>query len=141
MARIDWAVPCRYVEVQPTGATIVGAGMDALVVAATPAEVRFMVAVRLVVPEHEFGEEHEFQTRLLGPDLNAVGSPTRVTFQANAQPQHEPGTDGTQILASDVRFSAAEPGRYTLEMVLDGRTEQTVAMRVVVPQPPGSPRP
>jgi len=133
VARIEWAVPCRFVEIQPAGgAVLVGAGIDAITVAATPATVAFMLAARLVVPEHEFGRDHEFMTRLLGPDMSELGTPTRASFQARPQLHHEPGSEGVHILTSSVRFVAEEPGRYTLEMAIDGRSEKTITMRVVV---------
>lgn len=57
--RVDWAIPCRYAEVNGGLATIVGAQVDAVRAAQFPARVGTWLARRLVFGDEETSSEHQ----------------------------------------------------------------------------------
>jgi hypothetical protein len=57
--RVDWAIPCRYAEVDDGLATIVGAQVDAVRVADFPARVGTWLALRLVFGDDEAASAHD----------------------------------------------------------------------------------
>ena len=67
--RVDWAIPCRYAEINGGLATIVGAQVDAARVAQFPARVGTWLAMRFVFGDDEASTTHEVLLRMLDPQL------------------------------------------------------------------------
>jgi hypothetical protein len=96
MARVDWAIPCRYAEENGGLATIVGAGIDRLYVSELPGEVGVLIALRIVLREDELGHEHEIAFTLYDPTM-AVVAHLEGHFSAEAHPAKEPGWETGMI--------------------------------------------
>lgn len=147
---IEWAIPCRYVEVHDNLATIVGGGIDhhwigpppevppEALAAGAPQPVRgvqFGLAVKLAATEEEIEESHNIVSRVRAPDDTVV---YEQTAELNVQ--------GVQILQSGwlmgiilpmiVQFPAPSEGTYTCS-VLVGNSESTFPVHVVHGFPPG----
>lgn len=133
--RVDWAIPCRYVEVhQHGGATIVGAGADVVVVPEVPAPVQVLFAVRYVGdPEELDGETpHPIACRIFNPDGDMVGE---QTGQVQAQvAQTIPGYVAELTVPSGVVIDARELGTYGVEFSIDG-DDRRVPIHVIQPAP------
>lgn len=131
--RVDWAIPCRYVEVQQAGgATIVGAGADLATVQSTPAAVPVLFAVRLVGAPDEFDGKtpHELACRIYGPDGQQVGEQTaRLTSQID---QRVPGYVAEILLPLGVVLDVQGVGTFGVEFSVDDHSLR-VPIHVVTP--------
>jgi hypothetical protein len=58
--KIEWVIPCRYVEVRDNIATIVGAGGDRFVVSEEPREIEIMFAIRISALVEELGPDRVY---------------------------------------------------------------------------------
>lgn len=124
--RIEWAIPCRFVELYGL-ATIVGAGIDTYWLPEIPSPVQVFMAIRLVAPEEELGDDkpHQLVVRVLGPDMQPIGDELTMEFAAPANPMKRPGWEGGIIMRVVHVFSAEEIGVYTIELAVDGRGHST----------------
>src|SRR2546423_9178456 len=57
--RVDWAIPCRYAEVNGGLATLVGAPVEAAAVGEIPARVGSWLALRLLVGRADAASAHD----------------------------------------------------------------------------------
>src|SRR4249920_3607285 len=55
--KIEWVIPCRYVEIRDNIATIVGAGGDSFVVTEEPWTIEIMLAIRISALVEELGPD------------------------------------------------------------------------------------
>jgi hypothetical protein len=138
---IDWVIPCRYVEVHDNLATIVGAGIDTFWVAAFPAQLQVMMAVRLTATPEELEEasEHEVRNVLRGPGgdvLSEVAGTIAIGGQGEIRQDWLQGV----MLATMAAVDAAEPGAYTFEHHVD-QSSASVPLHVVLGPPPGLEQP
>jgi hypothetical protein len=128
--RIDWAIPCRYAEVNGSLATIIGAQVDAARVPSFPARVNTWLALRLVFSDEELAESHEVLLRILDPQLSEVDESVAELRLGPPNPQKAPGWEGSHLMATFVQFDADEEGTHTIEVYLDGRHQQTLPFSV-----------
>lgn len=119
--RIDWAVGCRYVEVHNNLGTLIGAGADTLTVAAVPAGVGLMAAVRICFLDHELGV-HTLSTQILGPDMEPVGQPMGGQLELAGEAHKQPGWEGKIVVPVGVQWRAEDAGVYTIVFSLDDKT-------------------
>ena len=133
---------CRYAEVDRRGtATIVGAGQERFFLPQVPRPFGFMLAIRLVVPEHEFDTPHQLTSRCLDPSMNVVGPQMQAEFGVTRTPNHQEGSDGTQVLAIGQRLMVNHFGIYTVEMSVDNRSAKSLMLHVLPRPSPGQPQP
>lgn len=134
--RVDWAIPCRFVEVQqPFGATIVGAGADVVQVPQIPSPVQLLFAVRYIGLEEDLDGEavHPFGCRMYKPDGEKVGEQGgQLTATATLR---VPGYAVELIVPQALVFGAEEYGTYSFEFSIDDHNLR-VPIHVVEPQPP-----
>jgi len=142
MARVDWAIPCRYAEENAGLATIVGAGIDRLHVSELPGQVGVLIALRIVLREDELGHEHEIAFTLYDPTMAEVAH-LDGHFSAEAHPAKEPGWETGMITPTAHNFAVTEYGTYSLEVLIDGHSEKTIPLLIrepqATPQPDASP--
>jgi len=122
--RVDWAIPCRYAEIQPGGATIVGAGADVVVVPAVPAPVQILFTVRFIgAPEELDGETpHPTAVRLFDPDGEALGE--QVGQIVSDVKQLVPGYVADVTIPMGVVIDAQRVGTYAVEFEIDGDSKR-----------------
>jgi hypothetical protein len=132
--KVDWAIPCRYVEVPTGGATIVGAGADLVVIAAVPAAVPVLFAVRFVGdPDELDGEtQHAVACRLFDPDGNLMGA-QEGQIVSDVE-QIVPGYLADVTMPMGVVIDAKRFGTYGVEFEIDGHAARVPVHVVQAPQ-------
>lgn len=128
--RVDWAILCRYVEINNGLATIVGGGIDRYGPTALPVTLQITAAVRLAgLPDTN---DHTIEIRVLDPSMAPIGTPIPPqTFQlGQTSPNHPPGWESQVLLPMQVVVEVAEAGAYTLDIKVDGHSH-TQPFRVV----------
>jgi hypothetical protein len=131
--RVDWAIPCRYAEVQQgAGATIVGAGADVAIVPDPPAVVQLLFAVRYVGPPDELdGEtEHPVACRIFNPKGDRIGE-QRGGLRAEGTPLVA-GYATELIVPTTIVLEAQEHGTYAFEFSIDDHEIQ-VPIHIIEP--------
>ena len=128
--RVDWAIPCRYAEVNGSLATIVGAQVDAVRVAQFPARVGTWLALRLVFGDDETSAEHEVSLRILDPQLGESAVTNTTLTLGPPNPEKAPGWEGSHLMATFVQFDAESDGTHTFELYVDGRHQQTLPFSI-----------
>jgi hypothetical protein len=128
--RVDWAIPCRYAEVNGGLATIVGAQVDAVRVAQFPARVGTWLAMRLVFGDDETESEHEVGLKILDPQLGESWQTQTTLTLGPPNPEKAPGWEGSHLIATFVQFDADVEGTYTFELYVDDRHQQTLPFSI-----------
>jgi len=128
--RVDWAIPCRYAEVNGGLATIVGAQVDAARVAQFPARVGTWLAFRFVFADDELGSPHEIVLRILDAELNQIDETRTELTLGPPNPQKAPGWEGSHLMATFVQFDAGSSGTHTFEVYVDGRHQQALPFSI-----------
>jgi hypothetical protein len=132
--RVDWAILCRYVEVNNGLATVIGGGIDRYTVPQLPAQLGLTIALRLVgLPDMA---EHTLQVEVFDPSMNPAGQPlpTAKLRQSALGPDHPAGWEVNVIVPTQVRLEVTEYGTYTVSIKVDGQAH-TMAFRVNPPPP------
>lgn len=121
--RIDWAITCRYAEVNTNLVTIVGAGIDTYMLAEFPADLQVVLAVRLLAGEDDLGPEktHTLVIRVLDPEMELI-SEIPVTMEGLESPNRRPGWEAGLALPIVQLFRVPEPGIYTIDLAIGGGT-------------------
>ncbi len=138
MLRVDWAIACRFAEVNNNLATIVGGGIDHTLVPALPAPVQVIVLARLVGPPEEFQGEHTVACAAYAPNLSELARVEgRLVIPAI------PPADWVLAIyyPMAVQFLASDAGAYRLEVSIDNSEAYPIPMHVTDQPPPGMPQP
>jgi hypothetical protein len=128
--RIDWAIPCRYAEINGGLATVVGAQVDAVRVAGFPARVGTWLAVRLVFGDDETDSEHDVTLKILDPQMGESGETHTNLTLGPPNPEKAPGWEGSHLMATFVQFDAQLAGTHTFEIYVDGRHQTTLPFSI-----------
>lgn len=128
--RVDWAIACRYVEVNGALATIVGAGIDTYYPPAFPADLSVIIALRVVGAHTD--DEHLLVATVLDPQMQEIAR-VEGGFTSQLNPDAIPGWEAGAILTTVHNFRAEEEGPYTITITVDGQAH-TVPV-IVRPQP------
>jgi hypothetical protein len=131
--RVDWAIPCRYAEVQPgRGATIIGAGTDVIIAPHVPVPMQVLFAVRFVGDPDELDGEmaHPVVCRIFAPGGDPIGEQTAgLTVDAT---QLVPGYLADVTIPMGIVIETREYGTYHVEFEIDGHS-QRVPIHVIDP--------
>jgi hypothetical protein len=134
--QVQWAIPCRYVELAQGGATIVGAGADIAVLPQLPVPAQLIFAVRYVGSPEEFdGSAHPMGCRIFDPHGNALGEQSTVLTAEAAQ--LVPGYVFEMIVPTAVVLEVKEYGTHRFQFFIDDDT-LNVPMHCVSEIPPPS---
>lgn len=134
---IDWAIPCRYVEVHDNLGTIIGAGVDTYWVRDLPTTIQVVLAIRVLGMADELTEEvaHSSANRVRDPSGEIV-SEISGDFRIGAEVVREDWLTGF-IVSSVVQFEVTQEGTYTIDTDVDG-SSQSLPIHVVHGTPPGT---
>jgi hypothetical protein len=126
--RVDWVIPCRYVEVNDGLATVVGAGVDHYTVPSLPTPLQVPTAIRLVgLPDDE---EHRLNITILSPLMeSATDEPMFVTFRTQKNALLPDGWESATLIPAAVVFMASAEGAYTFTVEVDG-SSKSIPIRV-----------
>jgi hypothetical protein len=114
--RVEWVIPCRYVEVRDNIATIVGAGGDRFVVDVGTREVETMLAIRISALVEELGPDRVYpvENHIRDPS-GAVIQEEVGSFSATASREIAIGNwlQGVWVPV-EAKFRAETEGTYTI---------------------------
>jgi hypothetical protein len=131
--RIEWAIPCRYAEVQGGMGTMVGAGANILLVAETPSAVGTMIVASIAGAEDEIGVEHTLKARVLGPDMEPATPTIEGKMGFASSPNKPAGWEERIMLPMPLQFVAPVEGTYTVELSINDRSA-TIPLLVQIDQ-------
>jgi hypothetical protein len=135
--RIDYAIPCRYVEANANLATLVGAGIDTWWVQEIPAALGLMVAVRAVGPPDQVaGTMIAFHSHVEAPDGTRCGDELDQQLGPVAAPDARQDWALGIMFGFAIRWQADVEGTYTIHLRVDD-DEHPLPMHVVHGPPPG----
>ena len=129
--RVDWAILSRYAEGSAGVATIVGAGIDTFYSLTFPVPIQAALTVQLRGQPDELGETHEISLRVLDANLELVGDPATISFEAEPNPDLEDGWEAGVLVAVNNQFVAEAAGTYSIEIDVDGAHAKSVPFRVL----------
>jgi hypothetical protein len=130
--RVDWVIPCRFVEVTNGLATIVGAGIDTFTVPQLPSPVGMSLALRICgLPDTA---QHDLEIDILGPSMESIQEPLKTQFSMTPQPGNVAGWEVQALLPIVLQFEAPDDGTYTLNVSVDGAS-RSIPFRVLVATP------
>jgi hypothetical protein len=129
--KIDWVIPCRYVEVHDNLATIVGAGGDRFVLSEEPWVLEIMLAIRVTALVEELGPDNLYpvENKIRDPEGNAIHE-EEGSFSATARGDiHDPTWLQGVFIATQVKFPAEVEGTYTIAHVF-GNSEHLLPLHI-----------
>jgi hypothetical protein len=129
--RVDWAILSRYAEGSAGVATIVGAGIDTFYSLTFPVPIQAALTVQLRGQPDELGETHEISLRVLDANLELVGEPATISFEAEPNPDLEDGWEAGVLVAVNNQFVAETAGTYSIEIDVDGSHAKSVPFRIL----------
>ena len=122
--RIQWAVPCRGIdlsEAEPGIVTIRGAGIDVVLVPRLPHAVAVIVAARFATPVHDAGSTVDFEALLLGPGMTLVAEIESQLTVGPPSAKHPDGWEMTMLIPLVMQFTAVDEGAHGMEIRLNGK--------------------
>jgi hypothetical protein len=134
--QIRWLVMARYVEVHDGLGTIIGAGVDGILVQELPADVVVNMALRVVGRAEEWAQFH-VTAQVSGPDLETVfehAYPFGISGVTVADERFDPAF----TLPLAVVFPAHAEGLHTITLEVDGGSASTMVGVTLMENPPDS---
>jgi hypothetical protein len=135
--RVDTALLCDAATVREGLLHILGGGITTVVRTEYPAELGVTLALRIMVHPTEAEHPHQLQIVLQGQDGEKV-TEVRAEVQAETPPDGlEPGDEAELLIPWDFpgRPKLQGPGRYSMELLIDGVHQGTVPFKAVLMQP------
>lgn len=135
--RVDWAIACRYAEVNTNLATIIGGGIDHMYVPALPQNVQVIVATRMVGdPQELLGQPHTVRCVAFHP--HTLDEIARAEGQMNLQgPVVQQDWLASIHIPMGIIFPADAEGAYRLEVSADESDAYILPMHISTNPPPG----
>lgn len=132
--RVDTALLCDAATVRDGLLHILGGGISQVERAEFPAELGVTLALRIMVHQTEAEDVHEVRIIVQGQDGEQV---TEVRAQAQLGPPPEgleASDEGAILLPWDFpgRPKLPHPGRYSMEVLIDGHHEASVPFKAVL---------
>ena len=136
MLKVDWALACRYAEVNNNLATMVGGGIDHTYLPALPAPMQVIVLARLIGPPEEFQGEHNVACAAFAPDLSELARVDGTLVMPEIPP-----TDWLLAVyyPMAVQYMAPTAGAYRIEVGIDDSDPYPIPMHVSDRLPPEAP--
>jgi hypothetical protein len=134
--RIEYAIPCRYVEANNNLATLVGAGIDTWWIPEIPAALGVMVAVRAVGPPDEVaGAMINFHSHVEAPDGRRCGDELDSELGPIQAPDARQDWALGVMFGFGIRWQVDQEGTYTVHLRVDHH-EHPLPMHVIHGTPP-----
>ena len=138
--RVDWVIPCRYVEVNGNLITIVIGNVDRLKVEQLPSStpVELLCAIRVVAAHDEVAPEpaepdHTMTCRVYGPAMDVV---SELEQPFGLVGEFQPNLTPAVVMPIRVVFMPQEEGQHTVEIAVDGRGQSAPLLVLVDPEAP-----
>ena len=129
--RIEWAIPCRYAEVNGGLPTIVGAGQE-VIFASLPAVCQLYVAIQLLAAPEEFNDprDHRLVIDVLDPEGAAAAEPLEARFAPRLDADVSAEWLVPLAVVKLVQWVANRAGVYRFRVQVDDAEEVVVPVRV-----------
>lgn len=132
---LDWAMLAEAVQLRDGLAFVLAGGIDTVTVDQVPAPFTAAVLIRLLLHRTEVDHPHVLEIRLLDEDgKQLLAMHGQVHPQA---PEDLPiGWDVPMMATFAVQgFPLPQPGRYSVEILIDGTHHKSLNLRVRLRQP------
>jgi len=129
--KIDWVIPCRYVEVNDNLATIIGAGGDRFMLLEEPWAVEIMLAIRVTALVEELGPDKVYpvENKIRDPEGEVIHEESG-SFSATARGDiADPNWLQGVFIATQVKFPAEIEGTYTVSHAF-GSSEHLLPLHI-----------
>jgi hypothetical protein len=128
--RVDTALLCDAATVREGLLNILGGGITRIVQPEYPADLAVTLALRIMVHPTEMDHPHQLQIIVQGEDGEKVTEVKAQVQVANPE-QIPPGEDGELLIPWNfpARPKLPGPGRYSMEILIDGIHQGTVPFR------------
>lgn len=141
--KIDYAIPARHVEALADGTHLVlGIGADIVGVPEfpTPIIVSLIVSLSCDPTQARAGVDHELAVTIRGVDLEELET-LQVTLQVAPGDNTPEGWRVRVITPAVLRFMAAQPGAYSIELRTDDDHQSVPVLVRDLSAPPDQPAP
>jgi hypothetical protein len=141
--RLDWAILSNSGEIQANLAYILGGGWDTAWRPAFPAPFLGALNLRIMVHPTEVTSPHQLQLQFWNEDGQPFAPHLDLTIGPGVVPPGHPvGWDLPALLAIGLPgLLVPQPGRYSVEILIDGQHMKSVPFRFVLGGPPSQPVP
>jgi hypothetical protein len=139
--KIDWAIPARHLEALADGSFLVlGIGADIVGALEFPTQtiVSLIVSLSCDPTEARAGVDHELAVTIRGVDLEELET-LQVALQVGRGDNTPEGWRVRLILPAAMRFEAAQPGTYSIELRTDDDHKSVPILVRDVSAPPDQP--
>lgn len=136
--RVDTALLCDAATVREGLLHILGGGISQVVRPEYPAELGLTLALRIMVHPTEAEHRHKLQIILQGEDGQKV-TEVQAEVQAELPPEGiEAGEEGELLIPWNFpgRPKLPAPGRYSMELLIDGVHQRSVPFKAIQAQLP-----
>jgi uncharacterized protein DUF6941 len=132
MARVDWAIACRHAEASTDRLlTIVGAGVDTLLVERLPARLAIVLAVRTLFNDDELDLEHQLVFKVYDPEMVELGEPITVRITPGpSAPSKAPGWESAVFVPLTLHVDVTRHATYTVHVIIDERGPKTLPIQI-----------
>ena len=139
--RLDWAHLSNSAEVRDGLVYVLGGGWDTGYRPAFPAPFLGALTLSVLVHPSEAARAHEVELLFWNEDGKPFAPPANLTIQPVPVPeQHPTGWDMPALIAIGLQnLPIAAPGRYSIEILIDGQHQRSIRFRFVQGQPPAQP--
>lgn len=136
--KLDWAILSNSGEIQANLAYVMGGGWDTAWRPSFPAPFFGALNLRLLVHPSEVTHPHSIQLQFWNQDGKPFAQPLELTLgPGQVPPDHEVGWDIPAMLAIGLQgLMVPQPGRYSIEMLIDGQHVRSIPFKFVQGGPP-----
>jgi hypothetical protein len=141
--KLDWAILSNSGEIQANLAYVMGGGWDTAWRPAFPAPFFGALNLRLLVHPSEISHPHRIELQFWNEDGKPFAPQLQLTVgPGEMPPEHEVGWDVPAMLAIALHgLMVPKPGRYSIEILIDGAHARSMPFKFVQGGPPGAPPP
>ena len=138
--RVEWAIACRYAEVNDNLFTIIGAGIDNMYVPTLPMPVQVAVAARLVgTPEELTARTHTVRCVAYGPDdVEELARAEGQMELRDLQVRNPADWLASLHVPMGIVFPVSAEGAYRLEVGVDDSDAYLLPLHIHSGPPPGA---
>lgn len=139
--KLDWAILSNSAEIQANLSYVLGGGWDTAWRPSFPAPFMGAVTLRILVHPSEVGKAHQLELDFWNEDGKPFSEPLQLTVGPGQIPEDHPvGWELPALLAIGLQgLPIPEPGRYSIEVLIDGQHFKSIPFRMILGPPSGPP--
>ena len=129
---IEFLIIADAVEAVKGKLYMIGGGWDRWTSHSYPSPIRLGIAIGLLVPWDETNEKHPIKISIVDADGKAVVPEIGTAVEVGRPPGMTPGSAQRAMLAINVGFPLANPGRYEVCLVAPNDVQKKVTFDAVL---------